>query len=73
MTEWKISGVFPGPLDKSLKREKSMDCPGIPGQLELCILLNFMNPHAPPSPLQHGWCLREGKMCTYTLQTACSA
>ncbi len=20
-----------------------------------------MNPDAPPSPLQHGWCLREGK------------
>ncbi len=24
-------------------------------------LENFMNPDAPPSPLQHGWCLREGK------------
>ena len=24
-------------------------------------LLNFMYPDAPPLPLQHGWCLREGK------------
>ena len=28
---------------------------------QVFILLNFMNPDAPPSPLQHGWCLREGK------------
>jgi hypothetical protein len=24
-------------------------------------MLNFMNPDAPSSPLQHGWSLREGK------------
>jgi len=35
---------------------------------QVFILLNFMNPDAPPSPLQHGWCLREGK-CTPILHT----
>ena len=36
---------------------------------QVFILLNFMNPDAPPSPLQHGWCLREGKCAPirYTL------
>ena len=32
---------------------------------QLFILLNFMNPDAPPSPLQHGWCLRDGNVHLY--------